>query len=386
VSDSELPDLTDSWAWAHAQVTVDDPANSTKALEPPANGAAVARLLCPRRLKPDTAYLACLVPSTLAGAQAGLGLPLDPGPAIAPAWTVGAGQDVVLPVYFSWTFSTGDNGDFKSLVSRLVGVRSDSIPGFGTRTIDISTPWESPPQLGDGMTIELDGALGIGIDRPGTLTDEARAAFETRLSKLLNFPADRLPATAVGDPSLSAAAPPIYGARQAGQVRVPVDAGWLRTLNLDPRRRIAAAFGAQYVQQYQEFLMARAWEQLGAVREANRLRALAELASEVADRMHQRHVQPLSASALFSLAAPARTRVMLEEDTTVQAVTDTTPLPAGAGTVAFKRLARPLGPLGRRAFGRTMPTVIEPGIKWRGDGGSSTLAAGRFADPGAGAG
>src|SRR5262249_41746827 len=150
--------------------------------------------LCPRRLLPDTAYLACLVPATLPGVQAGLGAPTDRGSAIAPAWTVGAGQDVTLPVYYSWSFTTGEDGDFKSLVQRLHGVRPETIAGFGTRTIDMSVPWQSPPQVGEGMTIELDGALGIGIDRPGTLTAAARAAFEARLTRLLNFPADLTPA------------------------------------------------------------------------------------------------------------------------------------------------------------------------------------------------
>ncbi len=164
VNDSQLPDLSDSWAWAHAQITVDDPATAAQALVPSSGGSAISRLICPRRLQADTSYLACVVPSTLLGVQAGLGLPLDPGPSIAMAWTAGAGADVVLPVYYSWTFSTGDDGDFKSLVQRLSGIRPDQIVGFGTRTIDMSSPWESPPQLGDGVTIELDGAIGIGVD------------------------------------------------------------------------------------------------------------------------------------------------------------------------------------------------------------------------------
>ena len=363
VPDAELPDLSDSWAWAHAQVTVDDPATGPAALEPPSGGAAVSRLLCPRRLLPDTPYLACLVPATRIGVQAGLGLPLDPGPAIEPAWTVGAGQDVTLPVYYSWTFATGDDGDFKSLVQRLRGVQPDAIGGFGTRTIDISAPWESDPQVGAGMTIELDGALWIGVERPGTLTDAARATLETRLTRLLNFPADRQPAGQAGDATLSAVAPPIYGARHAGQQRVPTDAGWLRTLNLDPRRRIAAAFGTQYVQEHQEFLMARAWDQLGAVREANRLRAQAELSATVADRLHVKHVKPLGPSALLSVAAPARTRVTLGAGTTLQATTAATPMPVGSVTVAFSRFSRPLGPVGRRVFARARPTVIEQGIR-----------------------
>ncbi len=363
VSDTELPDLNDSWGWAHAQATVDGAAaDATAALGPPSGGNAVSRLLCPRRLQPDTAYLACLVPSTQAGVQAGLGLAQAAGPGLALAWTAGAGQDVVLPVYYSWTFSTGDAGDFKSLVQRLVGVGPDTIAGFGTRTIDVSSPWESPPQLGDGMTIELDGALGIGVDRPGTLTPDALTTFQNRLTGLLNFPADLQPTNPSGDPTLSAVAPPIYAGRHAGQVRVPTDPGWLRTLNLDPKRRIEAAFGTRYVQDHQEFLMARAWDQLGAVREANRLRALAELAAEVADRLHARHIATLSPSEIFSVAAPARTRVVMGETGTLLATAAATAMPSGAISVAFTRLARPLGPLGRRAFNRTTPTMVAKGL------------------------
>jgi len=361
VSDMELPDLSEAWAWAHVQVTVENPADAPAALNASYGDAAVSRLLCPRRLQPDTAYLACLTPATRVGVQSGLGLPLDPGPAIAPAWTAGAGQTVVLPVYYSWRFSTGDDGDFKSLVQRLHGVRPTDVAGFGTRTIDMSNPWQSPPQLGPGMTIELDGALGIGVDRPGTLTDAARADFEQRMTKLVNFPADHQPANSVGDPSLSAVAPPIYAGRHAAASRVPA-AGWLRTLNLDPRRRIAAAFGTRYVQDHQEFLMARAWDQLGAVQEANRLRALAELASEVADRLHQRHILNLGPSEVLSITAPARTRVLAGNAGTLHASAGTTPLPPGAMTVSFSRFTRPLGPLGRRNFNRTATTIVEKTI------------------------
>jgi hypothetical protein len=68
----ELPDLKDSWAWAHAQVAADDstPANVTAAL----NGGSelsLSRRVCPRILAPDTEYIACVVPTTVDG-SAGL--------------------------------------------------------------------------------------------------------------------------------------------------------------------------------------------------------------------------------------------------------------------------------------------------------------------------
>jgi hypothetical protein len=362
VNDNDLPDLSDSWAWAHAQVTVDstDPTVAANELVPASGTSAVSRFLCPRRLQADTSYLACLVPATLPGVQAGLGLPVDPGPAIAPAWTAGAGQDVVLPVYHSWRFSTGADGDFKSLVQLLQGTPADGIPDFATQTIDMSAPWQSPPEPGAGITISLQGALTGGPGAAATLTGQVLADFQTRLTNVLNFPASLNPTAA--DPTLSAVAPPIYGGRHAGVSTVPTTAGWLQTLNLDPERRIAAAFGTRYVQENQEFLMQQAWNQLGAVQEANRLQALTELAATVADRLHVRHIQNMTQSQLFSVAAPARTRVLMAPGSTLQASTAATPLAPGTMTVAFSRFARPLGPIGIRAFNRIAPTVIANGI------------------------
>ena len=362
VNDNDLPDLNDSWAWAHAQVTVDstDATVAANELVPASGTSAVSRFLCPRRLQADTSYLACLVPATLPGVQAGLGLPVDPGPAIAPAWTAGAGQDVVLPVYHSWRFSTGADGDFKSLVQLLQGTPADGIPGFATRTIDMSAPWQTPPEPGAGMTISLQGALSGGAEVAPSFTGQPLADFQTRLTNVLNFPASLNPTAA--DPTLSAVAPPIYGGRHAGVTTVPTTAGWLQTLNLDPEQRIAAAFGTRYVQENQEFLMQQAWNQLGAVKEANRLQALTELAATVADRLHVRHFQNFTPSQLFAVAALARTRVLVAPGSTLQASIAATPLPPGTATVAFSRFTRPLGPIGIRAFNRVAPTVIANGI------------------------
>ncbi|MEO8368639.1 MAG: hypothetical protein ABI806_05535 [Candidatus Solibacter sp.] len=372
VRNAALPDLDDSWGWAHAQATVESDANAPAkviadkaalALGPASGTSAVSRLLCPMRLLANKTYMACIVPATLPGVKAGLGEE-QPGPGveIAQAWTVG-GPDVVLPVYYSWRFSTGADGDFRSLVQRLRGVRATEISGFGARTVDISSPWQQGEQLPPGSTVDLGGALATGAEHP--LSDEAQEAFEPRLTKLLNSPADQQPEDVVGDPALSAVAPPIYAGRHAGAKRVP-PTGWLRTLNVDPRRRIAAAFGTQYVQENQEFLMAEAWNQLGAVQDANRLQALAELAAEVGDRMHQRHIAGLDFSRLISVAVPARTRVLIAQPAgpalTLHATVAATLIPAGAATVAFSRFTRFQGPIGKRTFQKA-PAILETALR-----------------------
>ena len=57
-----LPDLVDSWAWAHVQsaVPIDGSFAKTYDADPTAF---TSRLLCPRRLRADTSYTACLVPA-----------------------------------------------------------------------------------------------------------------------------------------------------------------------------------------------------------------------------------------------------------------------------------------------------------------------------------
>jgi hypothetical protein len=391
VHDSELPDLNDSWGWAHSQVTVDTPAVSKPRKLPadagdvakedadalakeeadalnvaeselisPAGTSAISRLLCPRRLDPNKTYLACVVPATRQGQQAGLGNEPDAGPEIKQAWEAGSGNDVVLPVYYSWQFSTGNAGDFKSLVTRIRGVPPTDVAGFATRTVDMSLAWQREPQLPAGTSIELGGAFGNHSD--GELSDQAKSLFVPRLINLLNFPATQQPTNPEQDPNLSAVAPPIYGGRHAGATSLPTSAGWLRMLNLKPRNRIAAAFGTQYVQENQEFLMAQAWNQLGAVKEANRLQVLAEFASEVGDRMHRRHIAALPLSKIVSMAAPAGTRFLVG-DLTLHAKVADSPMPAGAATVAFNRFTRFQGPLARRTFGGRVPAVIELGLR-----------------------
>src|SRR5690606_32837119 len=73
VPSEQLPDLTESWAWAHVQVMGAD-GESTRSVLSDAPHRTVARLLCPRRLRPGMPHIAALVPAFDLGVAAGLGL------------------------------------------------------------------------------------------------------------------------------------------------------------------------------------------------------------------------------------------------------------------------------------------------------------------------
>jgi hypothetical protein len=354
-----LPNLGDSWAWAHVEARVDDSApgpDADVAIEVRTGSQTViSRLICPRRLSPESGWLACVVPATNAGVAVGLGKRGDLAQPFGQPWSPGQGGTVDLPVYHSWRFSTGPAGSFEDLARLVEPVRASELPGFGARTIDVRHPWPQADLL-DGapaaVTVPVQGALRV----PGTeVSEEAwsdagtQQRFAELLRERLDAPASRF-ATLSPEPDRDerAVAPPLYGSHFSGVQEVP-QAGWLNALNLQVRHRLAAALGSRYVQLEQEFLIARAWEQLGAINEANRLLAVSELSSEVSGRAQAKHLQGMDPTEVTLLADPMRTAVQVEGLGTLERVLGDSALPDGAASSAFKRLARPGGALARRA-------------------------------------
>jgi hypothetical protein len=331
-----LPDLDEAWAWAHIQM---------------GDGGQVARLLCPRRLAANTSYLAAVVPAFRGGVDAGLGRTPAADTAHATAWRVTDAGELDLPVYLSWEFATGPSGDFKDLVERIQPLTSTEAVGAASQTVDVSRPWPADPPVPDSMTIALQGALRpTGPEPTGTLTADQALALAQRLAKHVD---------AAGEDPTAPVAPPLYGGQHAGRESVDapaVTADWLAQLNLDARRRLAAGRGAHYVREHQEELMARAWEVAGAIREANRLRAQAELGARVAASLHRRHVAPLAPGELLALTVPAHDRLRSVqsdgESITVTGEVRASRLTDGVASTTFARLARPSGPLSRRSTGQ----------------------------------
>ena len=154
-----------------------------------------------------------------------------------------------------------------------------------------------------------------------------------------------------------------HGGHHANVQQVNADATrWIEDLNLDPRRRAAAAMGSRYVQEHQEFLMARAWEQLRDIEKANQLRRIAQLASVTADAVHRRSVTTLRPTEVIGLAGPARTRIR-RADQTLSAEVASSVLPEAVATPAFARLTRPMGPIAHRMLRDRPSTLIERGLQ-----------------------
>ncbi len=379
-----FPVLNQEWAWAHAHVNL---AVSGEAATPDLAqlggvldvnpDAGYARLLCPRRLTPNTGYTAFIIPVFETGRKSGLGAPIaDTDDGLARSWQ---GPVTEFPIYFEWSFRTGIEGDFESLVRALVprdmdprvGIRDMSIahPGFG---IDTAT---NPPDDAVG----LEGALMAPTTARKGLAEESD--FVSKLQPVLNAPADARD-SGVGDPLV---APPVYGCWHARVDRVGstlLDAGWVDALNLDPRYRAAAGLGARVVRDNQERYIQTAWDQIGDVLTVNQRIRHAQLATKAASAAYVRSFAPLPAAQVMTMSAPVFSKV-LGSQTTLAGLIKASHLPQAALSRAMQKQLRPRGRVFRRFFaGDTRPRVLARLVGDLNDGHLSAAPA-RFPDGGA---
>lgn len=364
----QLQPLGDAWAWAHAQVI--GALGATRETEPTlerrlgeSNAAHnLSRLICPRRLDDHTAYVACVVPTFLAGAQAGLGL--TPTTTLAPAWGTRenfAGGDpfdmVALPVYFSWSFGTAEEGNFESLARKLRPAVAP--PGVGRRRVDATRPW--PGLVLDAADpsaeIVVTGPV-VSPQLPENSPEEQwpteaqqhwEPAVRATLAEKLNRPDEQAHTPNPGPPLVG---PPLYGGTHARQPRVettpPGEAAqpkWFRELNLDPRHRIAAGLGTRVVQAEQEDLMLAAWNQVIGVEAANRALRLAQMAKHVSASLHRRHLARFTDASIISVTERVYAKVLDAPQRSVWASIQASSLPISVTAGAFRRLTRVRGPV-----------------------------------------
>ena len=392
-----LPPMDELWAWAHVHVmrplvpgsvvpsdTGTVLASLGATLRENAD-LACSRLLCPRRLSPDTGYHAFLVPSFERGRLAGLSADPDVAPhAMIGAWETYTGRPEPdrYPVYFRWYFRTGEIGDFEYLVRLLQPRPVDA--RVGTRDIDVLDPGVNLPPIDApdlGGVLKLGGALRVPrselsqqereiADRYDNWATPFPHEFQRRLARFINLadtyddkPAEdaNLEAEILedgdGDPDPLVTAP-LYARWHSLTSRLLSNrdeseaddiTNWVHDLNLDPRFRVAAGFGTRVVQDRQEELVHGAWEQVGAVLAANQRVRWAQLAHAASWRMYERHLRPLvatNADRAFSLSAPLHVRIV-RGGVTLQHATRESVLPRAAVSAPLRRAARPVSRLTR---------------------------------------
>jgi hypothetical protein len=304
----ELPDLADAATWAHAQIACDTAAQiaATLAAQPDRT---LSRLLAPRRLEPNRGYIAAVVPAYLSGRIAGLGEDPTGHPALVtgrePAWTA-LDTPTRLPVYYTWSFRTGEAGDFESLAQRLHAVQLDpegertalhlSLP---SGTAGLAVDWEAP--------LRVPGQVAHRPRRPTAAVNEIRTALRGGTN------------------------PPILGPSYFGEpwtdarALTPI-AAWAPELNLTPALRAAGGLGADVVRAEQDALVEAARAQLDAFTAEQREGRRRQLATAFVNRVAQRLA-----------VAPIKER---QRVTAPMAVRQRQASDVGAYTVAGRRIVR----------------------------------------------
>jgi hypothetical protein len=391
-----FPVAEEMWAWAHVHVNKNIAGSGAAPQAPDLSNVlaqfktliaqqpdmAYSRLMCPRKLAPNTRYHAFLIPTFETGRLAGLGL----DPATAPhatfsAW--GAGRDVptLMPLYHRWFFRTGSRGDFEFLVRLLEPRPADE--RVGRRDIDVQRPGSNISGITDP---QLEGVLKLGGALLAPLSDAAEQVlatwedwdepyphdFQLDLSQFLNLAQDYEDAAAATanqatqldplirndpDPLIT---PPIYGRWHALTDRVlrdsdgndlPHNRNWLHELNLDPRWRSGAGFGTDVVIANQEEYMDAAWDQVGSVLEANRQIRLGQLAKMTSTVWYEKHLKPLQRlgnAKILLMAAPVQKRV-INQGVTVYHQAKHSPVTRAVTSAPLRRMLRPSGRLHRYA-------------------------------------
>ncbi|CAE6794438.1 hypothetical protein [Nitrospira defluvii] len=404
---ARFPPADQLWAWAHVHVnrSMIDTGMRTPALGTavpagtnPSHPAvqrleqtldenadlAYSRLICPRKLKDNTAYHAFVVPVFETGRLAGLGLDPSKAPeAMQSAWGTYPGaasipreQGTNYPYYHRWYFRTGTVGDFEYLVRLLKPRTVDK--RVGTRDMDVQDPDANLPGIADPAlagVLKLGGALKVprkALSDPDWAYLQAHEnwatpyprPFQEKLATLINLADDYQVKAAPAANSAAALTPglagdqdplitpPLYGQWHALQRRLLKERdgtnvlnrnNWFHQLNLDPRHRVTAGFGTKVVQQKQEDLMAAAWQQIGAVLEAQRRIRDGQLVKQVSWIWYARHIKPMlttNPERAFTIAAPVHNRIIAGNLTVAHTIRQSA-LPAAAMSAPVRRMLRP---------------------------------------------
>jgi len=280
--------------WAHVQCTDQD---STK---PPNPDRIISRIICPRHLEANNPYTGFLLPSFNTGIGAG----------------GGNAEQHIYPVYYQWRFHTSNAVDFEYLVNLL---EARVMPyEIGRRYVDFTKPRFGLNDLKSLTDLILEGPLIASEDAYHALDPSSTSETEeekklkkesveqqvTLLKKNLASLAKRtsIAVNHGNDPELTI---PFYGARyvindvdelETVQLdgEIVKNLTWLHELNWEsPGNRASAGMGTKIIRKHQDDYMARAWEQLESIVNANKTINLTEVMIQLVTRWQEQYLEPI---------------------------------------------------------------------------------------------
>jgi hypothetical protein len=305
-----LPKLEDAWATAHVHLSGLNQSVAAFIESSPAGHC--SRLFCFRRLAAESNYTAFLVPNYKIAVQAAFGLgPGDTGK--NKAWLNPGDRDIIkLPIYFSWSFSTSESGDFEYLARNLKPGTIDA-KKVGTRAVDANLV-KSSAEIDLNCYFLREGALaapGYSVNPEnkkalfitGPMSDSLNDSLESSKESANNNIEEN------DDPLITL---PVYGRyfRKTGVVKMPENnewsapSPWVHELNLHFRNRVAAAFGTAVVQKHQDEYMRKCWAQVGEIRQANELRRRTQAGYLMAKALENKHIKPLCDERFVLFSSP----------------------------------------------------------------------------------
>jgi hypothetical protein len=368
-----FPPHDQMWAWAHVHVnsSITQASDLDNLLKQNAD-MAYSRLMCPRKLKPNTGYHAFVVPTYESGRLGGISLTKeseDPSVFGKSSWD-GKQAGTAFPYYHRWYFRTGEAGDFEFLLTQLVPRTADQ--SIGKRDMDMSKPNFGSKWTETDTTLAIEGALKSPL-MPSDVwpTTAALTDFQTDLQRLINLPEKLM---AQGDPT-PVVSVPFYVHKHILEKTINITNTanqdfWLTELNRDPRNRASSGLGTKVIQKNQERFMDEAWKQVKNIKELNQMIIFVQLAIKSADRVFTKHLVGMKPERAISMTQYVHTKIKNSPITIRKALTDSL-LPTAAVSATFRRLTRANGALARR-ISSVIPFSPDSIIKGLNDGTLTT--------------
>lgn len=373
-----FPPTDTNWEWATAHTQVDSFTETEKQdihlyikTFPDRH---CSRLLCFRKLEPTTSYVAFLVPYYKAGCQSGQ--QNGAGPGIEPALSANYGEEIVIPIYYRWSFMTSEKGDFESLVRELKPKPAPK--NTGVRAVDTTLNFlpniKKEEDIADCF-FKREGALAVPNFSSVRKSYDEQLFFQnqektekifSQLNADLKYGPKRKPSEEEdgSDPLITM---PVYGRfyNNPGLLKLPYiklhprfpeplarahqliwrrkPPSWIEELNLDFRNRIAAGLGTRVVQGNQEDYAKRCWYQVGEIRLANEKLRQTQAGLKLANQLKAKHLDPLSDERFTLMTAPFHAHFATNDTgkgVSLKKFLETSGLSKGVVRPIFKRIAQ----------------------------------------------